>query len=424
MQTNFQRLAAVELQLIMHCCDKRTLLALARCCRFALSAASSDFAWRGTSPVAVGFSLATAAAESTPELVWQWLLRSLSFLPSAAAPSPLPLGALIGQSLLRHADLLVRWADEPKGDEEISEALRLIGSLPRLGALDLSDRRLASVWAAPPALLQPLGTLTALDASGTPLVTAAMRVLAQQLPRLRTLHCYPSGWARECLLPLLELPLLSDLRLEGWLLQGPAADSAVLAECRGLRRLALSGRSLSRFAALLRAPGLRSLPELTLAHFVWDDSWAAIFANLHSLRRLTVDRCACAAPLLSALQLPAVCPQLRRLRIAPEQFSQLRPWSNTFNTRRNPRALPPRVLTALLEQRPGVAVELRLAFERAGVAASWLLPPPSEGDWLATVPQWTNFEPLHPLRHRYRRMAVLFADEELGCAAPLLDLEE
>jgi hypothetical protein len=34
MQTPFGRLAAVELQLVMHCCDAQSLLALARCSRF------------------------------------------------------------------------------------------------------------------------------------------------------------------------------------------------------------------------------------------------------------------------------------------------------------------------------------------------------------------------------------------------------
>jgi len=47
----FARLATVELQLIMRCCDQPTLIALARCSRFALAAASSPFVWQPLSPI-------------------------------------------------------------------------------------------------------------------------------------------------------------------------------------------------------------------------------------------------------------------------------------------------------------------------------------------------------------------------------------
>src|SRR4051794_13141737 len=39
-------LATVELQLIMHHCDLKSLLSLARCCHFALSCASTRFAFQ------------------------------------------------------------------------------------------------------------------------------------------------------------------------------------------------------------------------------------------------------------------------------------------------------------------------------------------------------------------------------------------
>jgi len=49
----FDRLATVELQLIMRCCDQPTLIALARCSRFTLAAASHPFAWQPLSPIAL-----------------------------------------------------------------------------------------------------------------------------------------------------------------------------------------------------------------------------------------------------------------------------------------------------------------------------------------------------------------------------------
>lgn len=52
---SFDQLAAVDLQLLMRCCDAQSLLALARCSRFTLSAASNPFAWRFLSPPSVPF---------------------------------------------------------------------------------------------------------------------------------------------------------------------------------------------------------------------------------------------------------------------------------------------------------------------------------------------------------------------------------
>jgi hypothetical protein len=43
---SFQRLATVELQLILHCLDVRSFLLIARCCRFSMAAAYQSFARR------------------------------------------------------------------------------------------------------------------------------------------------------------------------------------------------------------------------------------------------------------------------------------------------------------------------------------------------------------------------------------------
>jgi len=58
---SFDQLAAVELQLLMRCCDAQSLLALARCSRFTLSAASNPFAWRFLSPPSVPFVFRASA---------------------------------------------------------------------------------------------------------------------------------------------------------------------------------------------------------------------------------------------------------------------------------------------------------------------------------------------------------------------------
>jgi hypothetical protein len=69
---SLSRLANVELQLIMRCCDLKLLLALARCNRFALHCASSDFAFASLSPYSL---VVSSAVLRTPSLVSASLLR-------------------------------------------------------------------------------------------------------------------------------------------------------------------------------------------------------------------------------------------------------------------------------------------------------------------------------------------------------------
>src|SRR5689334_11539431 len=61
----FSRLATVELQLIMQCCDKHSLLSLARCSKFTLACASADFAWRSLNPLPVNFSVQSGSSLAT-----------------------------------------------------------------------------------------------------------------------------------------------------------------------------------------------------------------------------------------------------------------------------------------------------------------------------------------------------------------------
>jgi hypothetical protein len=71
-------------------------------------------------------------------------------------------------------------------------------------------------------------------------------------------------------------------------------------------------------------------------------------------------------------------------------------------------------ISALLQRRPGVRIELRVGSSMAGVSASWLLPLLSECDWRTAVPRWTNFRLLHPLRNQYRDHPLLFSDDQLA----------
>jgi hypothetical protein len=136
----FARLATVELQLVMHFCDQRTLLALARCSRAALAAASQPFAWRSLSPLSLSCS------------------------------SPLELSARMADSLPRHAQLAVELtipapvdvtgaqgeADAKEQDDAVMAAeIAALVSLPRLRHLTVdhpsgsrSNSRVALLMAA------------------------------------------------------------------------------------------------------------------------------------------------------------------------------------------------------------------------------------------------------------------------------------
>jgi hypothetical protein len=52
-RNSLARLAKVEVQLVLHCCDPRSFVSLARCCRSTLAAAADPFALRHMSPVFV-----------------------------------------------------------------------------------------------------------------------------------------------------------------------------------------------------------------------------------------------------------------------------------------------------------------------------------------------------------------------------------
>ena len=422
----FSRLATVELQLVMQCCDQRTLLRLARCSRFTHQAAQHKCAWCCLRSVVVSSALCADAEPSRSALrrVWQWLRRP--FGQRAAAPPVSPLGVL-RDSLLRHADAdrLLRWTGnvDAADADGLRAALATLAALPRLRLLDLACRVFLRAGQSV-ADLQPAvaAGLTALNISAVHLRANHMATLARHLPQLRTLRCAPCGAALECLQPLTQLPQLADLGLVAAGMRSPLDEFAVIAECPNLRRLALCDILETQCGLLLLAPGLQRLQHLTLAQVfcLFDQpraDWAAAFSNLQSLRRLTIDRCksTCAAPLLAAVA-GAGCPPLRRLRVAPNILHR----SNSWKAALKPRSFYSldEGISALLERRPEVRVELRVGFGMAGVSASWLLPLRAECDWQLAVPQWTDFELLHPLRHKVRRQPLLFADSGLGCESP------
>jgi hypothetical protein len=245
--------------------------------------------------------------------------------------------------------------------------------------------------------------------------------------RLRTLRIRPGGDVRSCLEPLLSLPQLTDLELVGFALDknSPAADFAVIGQCRSLRRLTLTAMVEGCCGPVLLSPGLQRLRDLTLAHASRNTpqpltDWAAACANLHSLRRLSLDRfdSLCVDAILAAVTAGG-CQRLRLLRFAPHILG-----ANCWKAAIPAFAAPGKItqvaaISLLLERRPEVRVELRVGFERAGVSASWLLPLRTECDWMTATPEWTSFDLLSSQHRSAITSTPLFVDDEMHRKAPL-----
>jgi Ran GTPase-activating protein (RanGAP) involved in mRNA processing and transport len=167
----FSRLATVELQLIMRCCDQPTLIALARCSRFALAASSSRFVWQPQPPIT---------------LQCDWPLELSERLRTAT-------------SLLRYADINVTWRLRSKAAASADQAAAL-AALPWLrglsvaGAYDhedefirLSNEGAARLFEALRAQIDHGGALTSLSLNCDELRRAGVRALVGFIERSRAL---------------------------------------------------------------------------------------------------------------------------------------------------------------------------------------------------------------------------------------------
>ena len=287
----------------------------------------------------------------------------------------------------------------------------MLTALPRLVGVEMPDLRSGSgssplAWPQLQPCLTALAGLTALDMSAEMMRVDQARVLAHHLPQLRLLRCRPE---HECMQPLSTLPQLTDLGL--WAMNLPprryAADVSVIAECSRLRHLTIRVDIDGGCLPLLMAPGLCGLHELTLAHLNCRAELAEHLAALPSLRRLTIDRCSGTEDILRAFTV-GNSPRLRLLRIGLPFLTDSNAWSHAFR-RQFGLSPDPQAISALLERRPDVRIELRIGFGMAGVSASWLLPLASECDWMTAVPRWTDFALLPG-----RPWPLLFPDAALG----------
>jgi hypothetical protein len=244
-------LATVELQLIMHCCDISSLLALARCSRFTLAAASDCFAWKCAPPLAVQWIMlyqpptyvivqifSSLVRLGRISLTWHLSPQSLAqddF--TQLADLPLVELAFVRSNLIRARH--VKWISEGLqlcdrkrmlkalhfdfqsiGDEGAAALTELLSLCPSLLSLDLSSCNISGVGAETlgRAILS-LPVLSSLHLSRNPLGTRGLTTL---LPAIQ--HQLTTAGLSECLLTDADFTLLLHTLLQ--------SDRMRLCDCR------------------------------------------------------------------------------------------------------------------------------------------------------------------------------------------------
>ena len=334
----FSRLSMDPLQIVMHCCDTQSLLALARCSRSTLEAASYSFAWIHAPHVVVDMAHFDRGDPPLRRLWNRLRRRRVIGRPNDQPPwlpPPPPVDMYSTRPPALQAIGRVRWTCKAKdaGDwVRLRTAFRVLPTLPRLVALDMAHFRFRHMpWSLVASLVLSLHGLTALDISESNLSPFELCQLVLKLPQLRTLGCKPFITIGNCLQLLSRLPQLTDLGLVATNLIGIVDNFAVLDDCPRLRFLSLCDVQLDESFSVLRAPGLQSLQQLTLRQHIFhiavgfQTDWAAIGANLQSLRCLTLEPVDSG---LSAAILAAVAaggfPSLAHLRVASDAISAIR----------------------------------------------------------------------------------------------------
>jgi Ran GTPase-activating protein (RanGAP) involved in mRNA processing and transport len=253
----FSRLATVELQLIMRCCDQFTLLALARCSRFTLAAASHPFVWQPLSPIA---------------LRCDWPLELSGRLRAE-------------KSLLRHADISVTWRPWPKAAMS-AEQVNSLAALPRLRGLtvessydfatdrhtQLSDEGAALLFQSLSERIDHGGALASLSFIGIKIGQAGVASLATFIVRSRSLASLKIIYASNALL---------------------ASLSASMAQCRTLTSLELhsqsTGSSIVTDRALMSFLQNTSLATLKLRDLRLGDTAVVVLAAAVAQSRSLTD---------------------------------------------------------------------------------------------------------------------------------------
>jgi len=302
-----QRLADVELQLVMHGLAAREILKLARCSRCLLHAADAPFAWQHT-------RLCVDAKLESNIAILRRIIGWFRHPSTASGESP---------QLVRHTKVTLRW----RGDDGYLAVLATASRVPALALYELDASNCGlfdpSHWTlvlgSP--CMQQLRVLR-MD-SGThygATHSVAMKAVVQ-LPHLHTLHMRPPYYAcsyASNLGLLSQVPALTALHIHDTF---AALYSARIAACSKLVELAVYWPS-SRgpcWPSFFARPQIQQLRSLKLDRFKVlrqeEEEFVASFTGMRHLHTLHLASCDGIAVLMPAL---AHAPMLRLLTIEPD----------------------------------------------------------------------------------------------------------
>jgi len=259
-------LAAVELQLLMQCLDRQSLLDFARCSCVLRAAASHPFAWKH---IIARFFRCKGCEPPQAQLEWN--------APAARIPTPLTMARRYSSSLLRFAGCRVWWSLTPGTVAELRAQVAGVSTMPRIVELNVtassSHRANVRLSSAEIALLadgllrHSAATLTQLNLCGSRIgdegaeVVARLVRAASRLQALLLDHAEigAAGWCRLGL-ALRQSSCLEVLSLNGMPTGGDACALAIadaLAKSTSLQQVLLRDCRIGDAGAAALASALR-----------------------------------------------------------------------------------------------------------------------------------------------------------------------
>ena len=384
------RLADVELQLVMQGLAAQEILKLARCSRYLLHAADAPFAWKHARLCLDVNHKVSPPAVSLPWRLLGWC--QLMLLPKIRARN--------SAGFLRHAKVVVSWRGLGKDEEEedyYRAFLQMASRVPSIYELHtsvvFSPTRTKLVLELPS--MQQLRVLWLYDETDIDSYLGVEHAIAQ-LPHLHTLHLvaprayYGSdyGYGYEPDLGFLsQIPSLTSLHLQDnynlsltpwWLTH--------VAGCSKLVELSIAcpwmnGPACTKFFAHTTTQQLRSLKLYSFR--ATEQDFIIAFTGMRHLHSLEITNCGWIDLVLPAL---AHAPVLRQLTIEPNLDNNI--WHPYTGINSAPSNL---VLTTLLDAAPRLRCVIILRF--------------------SAVPRGNNFDLGRWLQTRFDADAVLAASD-------------
>lgn len=291
-------LAKVELQLVMHFLDCRSLLFFARSSRWLYAAADFDFAWKHAPPPRLLFSA-----------------------------NRLSLPHQLSRSLLRHlSSVAVRWEGVWPGQSSACAYLATLLQILRISTLQFNYMELNMAQWQQLGESRALDSLTGLELSWSRAPVGFLHHLTR-LPRLSSLSldCYSTNNTDS----LAELPQLQSLtRLV--LSNSRAGYYGSIARCRGLRHLSMHWDDAAKpaFLRMLHSLNLRATLQSLELHNIslfppsqpseqQKQALQAAFSSFMQLHSLSFIHCRFFHPEFLLLHLASALP-LSRLQLEPE----------------------------------------------------------------------------------------------------------